>query len=248
MSPAITWVAILLGLGQIAAIIASQTVLSARRRPPTCAARVFRLRRHLRPLGIPFTTGFGGWLYDVVGKGMPFFLIGVVNVGIMLFGLVLLFRQSRQLALARVIAAEVALILLLVLLNGFFALAEMARVSAKRARLQAAAERGSRGARIALELMEDSTAFPSAVQVGITLIGILTGVNGGATFAEHLGVELVARGVPERYAEQAAFGAVVLVITMISLIFGELVPKRVALSHSETLAIWVAPVMKVLRA
>ena len=68
---------------------------------------------------------------------------------------------------------------------------------------------------------------------------------GGATFAEHLGVELVARGVPERYAEQAAFAAVVLVITMISLIFGELVPKRVALSHSETLAIWVAPVMKV---
>lgn len=143
------------------------------------------------------------------------------------------------------IAAEVVLILLLVLLNGFFALAEMALVSAKRARLQAAAERGSRGARTALELLEDSTSFLSAVQVGITLIGILTGVYSGATFAEHLGADLVARGVPERYAGEVAFAAVVLVVTAVSLIFGELVPKRIALSHSESLAIFVAPIMKV---
>jgi len=144
-----------------------------------------------------------------------------------------------------VIAAEVVLILLLVLLNGFFALAEMALVSAKRARLQAAAERGSRGARTALELLEDSTSFLSAIQVGITLIGILTGVYSGATFAEHLGADLAARGVPERYAEEVAFAAVVLVVTVVSLIFGELVPKRIALSHSESLAIFVAPIMKV---
>lgn len=143
------------------------------------------------------------------------------------------------------IAAEVVLILLLVLLNGFFALAEMALVSAKRARLQAAAERGSRGARTALELLEDSTSFLSAIQVGITLIGILTGVYSGATFAEHLGADLAARGVPERYAEEVAFAAVVLVVTVVSLIFGELVPKRIALSHSESLAIFVAPIMKV---
>ena len=143
------------------------------------------------------------------------------------------------------IAAEVVLILLLVLLNGFFALAEMALVSAKRARLQAAAERGSRGARTALELLEDSTSFLSAVQVGITLIGILTGVYSGATFAEHLGADLAARGVPVRYAEQVAFALVVLVVTAVSLVFGELVPKRIALSHSESLAIFVAPIMKV---
>jgi putative hemolysin len=144
-----------------------------------------------------------------------------------------------------VIAAEVVLILLLVLLNGFFALAEMALVSAKRARLQAAAERGSRGARIALELLEDSTSFLSAVQVGITLIGILTGVYSGATFAEHLGADLVARGVPAEYAGEVAFAAVVLVVTVVSLVFGELVPKRIALSHAESLAAFVAPIMKV---
>ena len=71
---------------------------------------------------------------------------------------------------------EILVIALLILLNGLFALSEMALVSAKRARLQAAAERGSRGARAALELLADSTTFLSAVQVGITLIGILTGV------------------------------------------------------------------------
>jgi len=94
MSPAITWVAILLGLGQIAAIIASQTVLG-QEAPADVRGAVFGFAGICASLGILFTTGFGGWLYDVVGKGMPFFLIGVVNVGIMLFGLVLLFRQSR---------------------------------------------------------------------------------------------------------------------------------------------------------
>ncbi len=143
------------------------------------------------------------------------------------------------------IAAEVVLILLLVLLNGFFSMSEMALVSAKRARLQAAAARGSRGARIALELLEDSTAFLSSIQIGITLIGILTGVYSGATFAEDLGASLAANGVPLDFAEEVAFAAVVLVVTMVSLVFGELVPKRIALAHSESLAIFVAPIMKV---
>jgi putative hemolysin len=144
-----------------------------------------------------------------------------------------------------VIAAEITLILLMVLLNGFFSMSEMALVSAKRARLQAAAERGSRGARIALELLEDSTAFLSSIQVGITMIGILTGVYSGATFAANVGAWLAANGVPVEYAEEAAFAAVVLVVTMITLVFGELVPKRVALTHAEGLAIFVAPIMKV---
>lgn len=143
------------------------------------------------------------------------------------------------------IAAEIVLILLLVLLNGFFSMSEMALVSAKRARLQAAAERGSLGARIALELLEDSTAFLSSIQVGITLIGIITGVYSGATFAEDFGAELAARGVPPEYSVQVAFSAVVLVVTIVSLVFGELVPKRIALTHAEGLAIFVAPIMKV---
>ncbi len=143
------------------------------------------------------------------------------------------------------IAAEIVLILLMVLLNGFFSMSEMALVSAKRARLQAAAARGSRGARVALELLEDSTAFLSSIQVGITLIGILTGVYSGATFAENLGAWLATNGVPLKYAEETAFAAVVLVVTIISLVFGELVPKRIALTHAEGLAIFVAPIMKV---
>jgi putative hemolysin len=144
-----------------------------------------------------------------------------------------------------VIAAEIALIVLMVLLNGFFSMSEMALVSAKRARLQAAAERGSRGARIALELLEDSTAFLSSIQVGITMIGILTGVYSGATFAANVGAWLAGHGVPLEYAEEAAFAAVVLVVTIVTLVFGELVPKRVALTHAEGLAIFVAPIMKV---
>lgn len=94
MSPAITWVAILLGLGQIAAIIASQTVLG-QEAPKDVRGAVFGFAGICASLGILFTTGFGGWLYDVVGKGSPFFLIGGVNICIMLFGLYLLLRGPR---------------------------------------------------------------------------------------------------------------------------------------------------------
>ena len=94
MSPAITWVAILLGLGQIAAIIASQTVLG-QEAPKDVRGAVFGFAGICASLGILFTTGFGGWLYDIVGKGSPFFLIGGVNICIMLFGLYLLYRGSR---------------------------------------------------------------------------------------------------------------------------------------------------------
>lgn len=139
---------------------------------------------------------------------------------------------------------EILVIALLILLNGLFALSEMALVSAKRARLQAAAERGSRGARVALELLAESTTFLSAVQVGITLIGILTGVYSGAALAEHLGAGLERLGTDPEYSVEIAFALVVLVVTMLSLVFGELVPKRVALNHAEALAIFVAPPMR----
>ena len=143
------------------------------------------------------------------------------------------------------LVAESLIIVLLILLNGFFALAEMALVSAKRGRLQSSAERGSRGARMALELLADSTTFLSSVQVGITLIGILTGVYSGATFAEGLGGWFAARGVDADIAEELAFGVVVLLVTFGTLVFGELVPKRIALTHAESLAIFVAPIMAV---
>ena len=140
---------------------------------------------------------------------------------------------------------EILVILLLVLLNGFFALSEMALVSAKRTRLQAAAEQGRAGARSALTLLEDPTVFLSAIQIGITLIGILTGVYSGATLAEWLSQVLLNAGLESRYIEEIAFSIVVVLVTFTSLIIGELVPKRVALTHAESLAIFVAPVMRV---
>lgn len=139
---------------------------------------------------------------------------------------------------------EIIVILVLVLLNGFFALSEMALVSSRRARLQTRAAEGSRGARIALGLLEDSTTFLSAVQIGITLIGIVTGVYSGATLAAHFDDVIAAWGVPMAWAEEIAFGAIVIVVTFVTLIFGELVPKRIALNNAEPLAILVAPVMR----
>jgi putative hemolysin len=142
-------------------------------------------------------------------------------------------------------AGQFVVLLFLILLNGFFSLSEMALVSAKRTRLQAAAEQGRAGAKSALALMEDPTSFLSSIQIGITLIGILTGVYSGATLAERLATTLFAYGVPMEYASEAAFAVVVVPVTFVSLIIGELVPKRVALSHAETLAIFVAPIMRV---
>ena len=141
---------------------------------------------------------------------------------------------------------EILVILLLLLLNGFFALSEMALVSAKRSRLQAAAEQGRSGAKAALALLDDPTTLLSSIQIYITLISMVTGVYSGAKFAEQLGVVLAQAGVPIRYAEESAFVVVVLIVTFVSLIVGELVPKRVALTHAETLAIHVAPIMRLL--
>jgi putative hemolysin len=141
-------------------------------------------------------------------------------------------------------SSEVLVILLLTLLNGFFALSEMALVSAKRSRLQTFAEQGRTGAKSAIALLEDPTTLLSAIQIGITLITIFTGLYSGATFAAPLAGMLIGYGVPPRYAEEIAYGIVVLIITFLSLIIGELVPKRVALLHAETLALRVAPVMR----
>ncbi|HKE93403.1 MAG TPA: hemolysin family protein [Povalibacter sp.] len=142
-------------------------------------------------------------------------------------------------------SGEVLVILLLILLNGFFALSEMALVSAKRSRLQAAAEQGKSGARSALALLEDPTAFLSAIQIGITLIGILTGVYSGATLASWLAQVLSDFGLQSRYIQKISFGIVVVIVTFLSLTIGELVPKRVALTHAESLAMFVAPSMRV---
>ncbi len=142
-------------------------------------------------------------------------------------------------------SGQVLLVLLLILLNGFFVLSEMALVSAKRSRLQAAAEQGKTGAKSALALMEDPTTLLSAIQIGITVIGIFNGVYGGATVAEPLADTLVRNGLSTNTAQRVAYGIVVVIITYVTLVIGELVPKRIALTHAETLAIRVAPIMRV---
>ena len=143
-------------------------------------------------------------------------------------------------------SGQVLLVLVLILLNGFFVLSEMALVSAKRSRLQTAAEQGQSGAKSAIALVEDPTTLLSAIQIGITLLTIFTGLYGGETFAGPLAVKLDAWGVPAQYTEELAKGIVVLIITFLTLIIGELVPKRLALLHAETLALRVAPIMRLM--
>jgi len=136
--------------------------------------------------------------------------------------------------------SEALVLLALILLNGVFAGSELALVSARKARLRARASRGHRGARAALKLLENPTRLLSTVQIGITLVGILTGVYSGAVFAEDLAkvLERVEWLVP--YAHETAFTLVVIVVTYLSLILGELVPKRIALANAELLAELVA--------
>lgn len=123
-----------------------------------------------------------------------------------------------------IIFAIVAIILL-VILNGLFAMTELAVVSSRKAKLQGRAERGDKGARAALALAEEPTRFLSAVQVGITLIGILAGAFGQATLAAELDRAL--EGVPalRPYSEAIATGVVVVLLTYLSLIVGELCPN-----------------------
>lgn len=129
-----------------------------------------------------------------------------------------------------------AVVLLLLVLNGLFAMSELAVVSSRRAKLQSRADRGDRGAKAALKLSENPTRFLAAVQVGITLIGILSGAFGQATIAGEL--DLILEGVPAvaAYSEPIATGVVVVILTYLSLIVGELVPKRFAMAYPETIA------------
>lgn len=131
----------------------------------------------------------------------------------------------------------IVVVLLLVVLNGMFAMTELAVVSSRKSRLQGRAERGDRGARAALKLAEEPTQFLSAVQVGITLIGILAGAYGQASIAGELD-RMISERIPAAapYSQIISTGVVVVAITYISLIVGELVPKRLALIYPEAVA------------
>jgi len=142
--------------------------------------------------------------------------------------------------------SEILIILLLILANGVFAMSEMAVATARRSRLQDWANKGNAKARKALELVNAPNRFLSAVQIGITLIGILAGAFGGRTVADRMATYLSAIPMIEPYSEAVGLGVVVLGITYLLLVIGELAPKRLALRHPETIVMVVAVPLRVL--
>ena len=135
------------------------------------------------------------------------------------------------------------LIAFLTLLNAVFAMSEMALSSSRKARLAAMAESGDKGAKAALSLLDNPTQFLSSVQVGITSIGMLNGIIGEAAFSGGLSMLIQGWGLPLRASELTATGLVVAIITYITIVFGELVPKRIGQLYPETAAKLVAQPM-----
>ncbi len=138
---------------------------------------------------------------------------------------------------------DLVIVGMLILLNGLFALSELAVVSARHPRLKALAASGRPGAESALALASDPGKFLSAVQIGITLIGIINGAYSGEAFGTQAAQALNSAGLPERFAEPLGFFSVIAIITYLSVIVGELVPKTLALRNAEGIACAVAPAM-----
>ena len=142
---------------------------------------------------------------------------------------------------------DVALLVFLTILNGIFAMSEMALASSRKARLQVMAESGDSGSKVAMELHDNPTQFLSTVQIGITSTGVLNGIVGDAAFSGGLSIWLQSTlNLHEDVAKVTATGLVVMVITFVTIIFGELVPKRVGQVYPETVARLVAKPMKLL--
>lgn len=144
------------------------------------------------------------------------------------------------------IALEIFLILILIIANGIFSGSEIAIVSARKVRLEQLAERGNRKARIALKLASNPNDFLSTVQIGITLIGILSGAVGGATLAQRLKPLFDQIPAFQAYSEGISVAIIVTIITYLSLVIGELLPKRIALNSPEQIALFIASPMRFL--
>ena len=134
----------------------------------------------------------------------------------------------------------------LILLNGVFAMSELAIVSARTGKLRAAAQQGSSGAKVAIELAADPGRFLSTVQIGITLVAIISGAYSGASLGGPAGERLAALGIPDEWAEQAGFALVIAFTTYFTVVVGELVPKQVALRAAVPIAIAMSRPMAVL--
>ena len=141
---------------------------------------------------------------------------------------------------------ELLILFGLILLNGVFAMSEMAVVSSRKARLQHLADDGHRGAKVALRLAQEPSSFLATIQVGITVIGITSGAFGEATLVKDLSEWLSQWPLLDRYSNAIAVAIVISGITLASLIFGELVPKRLALLNAEWVASLVAQPMRAL--
>lgn len=140
---------------------------------------------------------------------------------------------------------EILILLALTVVNGLLAMSELAIVSARPSRLKVMLDQGRSGARPALALRENPGRFLSSVQIGITLVGILSGAVSGATLGTRLALYLQAWGIEADWSRLIGVGAVVVAITYLSLIVGELVPKQIALRDPEAVAIRAAPVMAI---
>jgi putative hemolysin len=141
---------------------------------------------------------------------------------------------------------EIAFVIVLTVINGLLAMSELAVVSSRPNRLKLLQDQGSSGADVAIRLAENPGRFLSSVQIGITLVGVLSGAFSGATLGARLATWLEGMGLSTAIADAVGVGFVVVAITYLSLIMGELVPKQIALRDPERVAARVAPAMAIL--
>lgn len=141
---------------------------------------------------------------------------------------------------------ELILIIVLILFNGLLSMAEIAIIASKRTKLQQLQEKGNKNAEIVLRLSDNPNTLFSTIQVGITLIGTLTGALGAVAFSSGFAEIFMSMGLPEGYSQTLAVGIVVFILTYISIIVGELVPKRLGLSNPEAISMFMARPMELL--
>ncbi|PLK44739.1 hemolysin family protein [Emticicia sp. TH156] len=141
---------------------------------------------------------------------------------------------------------EILIILFLVILNGIFSMSEIALVSSRKTKLEISSKNGDKRAQAALDLANSPNRFLSTVQIGITLISLLTGIFSGDSLTLHLRDTLLAWGFPELYANEVSVGLIVLIIGFVQLVLGELVPKRIGMANPEAIAKAVAAPMNIL--
>jgi putative hemolysin len=141
---------------------------------------------------------------------------------------------------------EISIIFFLILLNGLFSLTEISILSSKKIKLENLSEKGSFRAKLVLELLDSPSTFLSGVQIGITAIGILTGIYSGSTVAKEIAVQIDSISFLNGYGNEIGIIIVVLVTTYLSLVLGELVPKRIGLAYPEPIALVLGPILKTL--